>query len=94
MRKLLVLKETKLEFYLNITKESEIVKNPVPILWCNDGLYRWIPIEIVKNEIQRFLDSEKTFLGTVTFAKFHFNWYQAHRLRPDVGKMLEKLSNN
>ena len=92
MRKLLVLKETKLEFCLNVTKESEIVKNPVPILWCNNGLYGWIPVEVVENEIERFLDNEKVCPGLAP-AKLHFNWHQAYRLRPDVGKILEQLKN-
>ncbi|UCE06520.1 MAG: hypothetical protein JSW07_00310 [bacterium] len=80
-------KNTKL--YLNVTEESEIVKNPVPILWNLEGLYGWVPVEIVKNEVQNFLDWSKKPVGLYVFS---FKWQQTYRLRQDVGRMLEELA--
>ena len=79
-----------MELYLNVTENSEIVKNPVPILWNLEGLYGWIPIEIVKNEVTTWSELSKRLWGDkLGFPKF--TWHQVYRLRQDVGKMLEEL---
>lgn len=70
---------------MNVTKESEIVKNPVPILWNLDGLYGWIPIEIVRNEISFWQ------LPNYQAKQLKFSWQQTYRLQQDVGRMLEEL---
>jgi hypothetical protein len=89
--KLLVVKENKPNFCLTVNLKSEIIKNPIPILWNYQGVYGWIPIEIVKNEVSHFNNMAKNH--SVTIMQLWFNWQQAYRLRPDVGKMLEELAN-
>jgi len=94
--KLLIVKKDKfLRFRLLVTEDSERVKNPTPILWNHQGMYGWIPIEVIKNEIQQAFDNKKIYSDSVLF-ELHFTWQQTYRLRPDVGKMLESLaqSNN
>jgi hypothetical protein len=100
VNKLLVVNYKQLEFYLDVTENSNIIKNPVPILWNHQGIYGWIPIETVKNEINHFIESLKTSNFNIvpgsTFilsGKLKFTWQQAYRLRPDIGKMLEELAN-
>jgi len=91
--KLLIVRAIKPEFNLSVTKNSNIVKNPIPILWNFNGIYGWIPVEIIINEIERFLYNEKVCPGLAP-AKLYFNWHQTYRLRPDIGKMLEELASD
>ncbi len=78
------------ELQLIVTEESEIVKNPVPILWNLDGLYGWIPVEVVKNEVSIWKELDKTYWGKEV-GRMKFTWQQTYRLRQDVGRMLEDL---
>lgn len=96
-KKLLVISCKNTELYLNVTENSEIVKNPIPILWNLEGLYGWIPIEIVRNEAQAYESRQKlkegVDYGTTSFDSLKFNWQQTYRLRQDVGRILEELAN-
>jgi len=99
MNKLLIIKCDSLLFKMTIHIQSEIVENPVPILWVYKGAYYWIPIEIIKNKINEYLDKNKMCpinhpLGLLS--RLELSLQQAYRLQPDVGKMLESLtqSNN
>ena len=47
----LVLKETRLQ---------KLLDKPKPILWNKAGMYRWVPIERIKNAIRWYNDSRKT----------------------------------
>jgi len=82
-----------MEFYLNVTEESEIIKNPIPILWNLDGLYGWIPIEIVRNTTSTWVDFARENRGFYS-GSIQFTWHQAYRLRQDVGRMLEQLNQS
>lgn len=89
--KLLGIKHNKLKF--SLSSNSSLIENPIPILWNCDGVYGWVPVEIVKNETQAYKIRQKL---KHSFNSLNFTWQQAYRLRPDVGKMLESLtqSNN
>ena len=50
MDKLLLIHDNNLEF--GFYSNSNLVENPVPVLWRYKGFYYWIPVEIIKNEIQ------------------------------------------
>jgi len=90
-KKLLTISCKNTELYLNVTEDSEIIKNPVPILWNLEGLYGWIPIEIVKNEINAWKELDKRLWGGMRgYPKFSL--HQTYRLRQDVGRMLEELA--
>ena len=94
MDKLLIIKGKFLEYKHKVTENSSLVKNPIPILWNYDGIYGWIPVEIVKNELKHIEDVWATMPAGTNFPdKIKFTWQQAHRLRPDVGKILEELAN-
>jgi len=80
------------ELRLDVTEDSEIIKNPVPILWNLEGMYGWVPIEIVRNEINDWTDFIKENQGFYS-GSIIFTWHQTYRLRQDVGKMLEELAN-
>ena len=90
-KKLLIVNCKNIELCLNVTEGSEIVKNPMPLLWKLDGLYGWVPIEVVKNEIayrlQAYINARSNSF------QLKFSWHQAYRLRQDVGETLEKLIN-
>ena len=90
-KKLLVISCKNTELYLNVTKSLEIIKNPIPILWNLEGMYGWIPVEIVKNEISVWNELNKQLRSIGTYPKF--SWHQTYRLRQDVGRMLEELVN-
>ena len=79
------------ELRLDVTEDSEIIKNPVPILWNLDGMYGWIPIEIVRNGINAWADFIKENQGFYS-GSIIFTWHQTYRLRQDVGRMLEELA--
>jgi len=66
----------------------------VPILWNLEGLYGWIPIEAVKNEVNQ-LEHKWCLLPKENsqIEKLHLTWQQAYRLRQDVGRMLEAQDN-
>jgi len=89
---LLIVKSKKIKLLI---VENSITENPVPILWNYQGIYGWIPVEIVKNEIQNWENIHRRFHPDEKSNRscLEFNWQQAHRLRPDVGKMLEELVN-
>jgi len=94
--KLLITKHNKLKLCFSPT--TSLINNPIPILWNFDGIYGWVPIEVVKNEVKQHQDKLKlkqnAGYGTISFNNLKFTWHQAHRLRPDVGKMLEELAND
>jgi len=88
-KKLLIINCKNTRFFLNITKESEMIKNPVPILWNLEGLYGWVPVEIVKNATSHWTDFAKE--NEAYSGNIEFTWQQAYRLRQDVGRILEEL---
>lgn len=95
MDKLLVIKTNKLEHCLTFDifeSKPEIIKNPIPILWNFNGIYGWIPAEVIKNEVSVIDDIIKLDSCKTPIIQLKFNWQQAYRLRPDVGKMLEELA--
>ena len=89
---LLIINCKNTELRLDVTEDSEIIKNPVPILWNLEGMYGWIPIGIVRNEINDWTDfikeNQEFYSGSIIFT-----WHQTYRLRQDVGRMLEELVN-
>jgi len=87
MKKLLILKQKGTTLCLNVTEKSDIVKNPVPILWFNEGLYGWISVCAVINEIQRFLDNEKVCPGLAP-AQLEFTWNQILPILSNMGEIL------
>jgi len=96
VNKLLIIKSDKLEYCLTFdtfNSKPEIVKNPVPVLWNHNGIYGWIPVEVIKNEISVVDDIIKLDSCKAPIIQLRFIWQQAHRLRPDVGKILEKQEN-
>lgn len=98
MDKLLIVRKKNLELRIKVTMESSIIKNPTPILWNYQGIYSWIPIETVKNIVSHQKDVWKglpwDFIQQKGKNILKFNWHQAYKLRPDVGKMLEDLAND
>lgn len=87
MKRLLVVKSKGTILYLRVTEKSEIIKNPIPILWFNGGLYGWIPVEIIKNEVAIFLDNTK-ISGTTSVEILKFTWGQSFVCRKDIGEIL------
>ena len=90
MNKICIIKSGELE--LAILNYSNILKDPVPILWNYKGSYYWIPVEIVKNEINnncllKEIDCKiDNRIITLTLQ-------QAYPLRQDVGRILEGLGD-
>jgi hypothetical protein len=69
-----------------------LIEKPRPILWCNDGMYCWIPIERVKNAASLAKDAKlaaennnRTFTLT-----FFFNW-EARILPAHTQQMAEAI---
>lgn len=94
MKKFLVMKEKGTQLCLSVTEESEIIKNPIPILWFNEGLYGWIPVEVVKNEIEHVKDIVSlSCVGTPLMSHvIRFVWSQTKSIIPEVGKLLISLA--
>ena len=100
MKKLLVIKQKGTTLTLSVIENSEIIKNCVPILWFNNGLYGWILTPIVKNAISFYKDTIKNSLIPNKPGKLVFSWNQTIGLLPEIGKILmsfaesENQSNN
>jgi len=88
VKRLLVVKSKGTRFYLRVIEESEIVKNPIPILWFNEGIYGWIPVKVVKNEIIHYVDNIKLRQGSITISELRFTWDQVQQLPNDIGEIL------
>jgi len=91
-KKLLVISCKNTELYLSVTEDSEIIKNPIPILWNLEGMYGWIPVEVVKNEISRIENMWCLMpAGFIQHDELKLTWHQTYQLRQDVGRLLEEL---
>jgi hypothetical protein len=72
---------------LAIPGHSDLLENPIPILWDYKGSYYWIPVETVKNEINAYVLLKGCHPNSSSQA-IVFSLQQAYLLRPDVGKIL------
>ena len=93
MKKLLVIKQKGTTLTLSVIENSEIIKNCVPILWFNDGIYGWIPVEVVKNEISVHQDIARGIRSldsncAIPIFALRFNWTQIQPLSNEIGKIL------
>lgn len=61
--------------------EDRLRECPQAILWCNDGLFGWIPVERVRNAIVH--RNEKRGAGIVP-TPLVFHWYEAIVLPPGI----------
>ena len=67
-------------------KDSEFEKDPRPILWCRDGLYGMIPIEVIKNEIGHLEDLRKLKISNPLI----FHWRTVVEIPYETGRTMEK----
>jgi len=93
VKRLLVVKNKGTEFCLNVTEESEIIKNPIPILWFNDGIYGWLSTKIIKNELSIHQDISKGIRSldrryAIPIFALRFTWNQVQQLPKDIGEIL------
>ena len=63
---------------INITRDT-LLLGPMPVLWCNAGMYAIIPGAIL----------EELFDDRTIGHRMHSIWWeQAYELEPDVGRLL------
>ena len=63
---------------IDITRDA-LLLGPMPVLWCNAGMYAIIPGAILEELFDRKIPE-----GTNT----QIWWEQAYELNPDVGRLL------
>jgi len=71
-----------------IVKNSEFEKDPRPILWCRDGLYGVIPIEVIRNEIGHLEDLRKLEISSPLV----FHWRSVVEIPQETGRAMEKCN--
>jgi len=69
---------------INITR-SMLSLGPIPILWCNDGMYAIIPGAILEELFENGSDSSMTC---------RIWWEEAYELPQDIGRLLCDKSYN
>lgn len=69
---------------IDITRDA-LLMGPLPILWCNAGMYAIIPGEL-------FEELSTNALSSVVVHQIW--WEQAYELEPDVGRLLCDKSYN
>lgn len=78
---------------------AALKENPRSILWCNNGLYAIIPIEIIRNGLQ-FIENQNKLLELVNIPfdnkkhKIIFHWDQAEQIPTSTGKVMEQFNGN
>ena len=65
---------------IDITRDA-LLLGPMPVLWCNAGMYAIIPGAILEELFDRKIPEG---ISTVT----RLWWEQAYELEPDVGRLL------
>ena len=68
--------------------DSEFEKNPRPILWCRDGLYAMLPIEVIRNEVAHQEDLRKMKINSPLV----FHWAAAVKIPYETGLAMEKVN--
>lgn len=69
------------------TPLQQLISNPQPILWCNDGLYALIPIERIRNDLD-VLAGRRKFIGKNISLVFY--WGEAIEIPVELGRELER----
>jgi hypothetical protein len=67
-----------------------LITKPKAIMWSRDGIYGLIPIEVVKNHIQLWSDTNKQLEhGDRHASGLNFKWGESLEIPPETGCALE-----
>ncbi len=73
---------------------QQLIDNPRPVLWCNEGLYGMIPKEVVQNDIGALIKRNKIFERSYYPPKTEllFAWSSVIEIPQETGRALEKYN--
>ena len=72
---------------IDITRDA-LLLGPMPILWCNDGMYAIIPGAILEELFEYPAPSKPDELPHISNSMQQIYWEQAYELKLDVGRLL------
>jgi hypothetical protein len=74
---------------------KKLMKKPKAILWCRDGMYGMLPIEMVKNAITVNEDIGLIALayGGLQRKQFEFHWNETVEIPAATGRLMGEYNN-
>ena len=90
----MILKESSTSLCITGDLYKKLMKKPKAILWCRDGMYGMLPIEVVKNAIQIVRDVDNAF-GWSKISINHFllfRWNETVEIPVSTGQSMEKYN--
>ena len=79
---------------VKINIKGPVGLKPEPILWCRQGMFCIIPIQIIQNAIDN-LKMQKRYSGKISSPLVFFTWNQGIPVDPKIGyALLGEESNN
>ncbi len=90
----LICKESSTRLCITGDQYKKLIKKPKAILWCRDGLYGMVPVEVVRNAISAFNDREKTreHKGLHLVEQLDFLWNETVEIPASTGRSMEKYN--
>lgn len=89
----LIVKESSTKLLITGEQYKKLIKKPKAILWCRDGLYGMVPVEVVKNAIL-FDEDKRTLLPHLHIKRITFNWNETVEIPASTGLSMEKYNGN
>jgi len=73
---------------------KKLIEKPKAILWCRDGLYGMLPVEVVKNAIAVNSDVANIVVvyGGLQRKQFEFNWGETVEIPVETGLSMEEYN--
>lgn len=68
---------------------KRLKKKPKQILWVKDGIYGLIPIEVVKNALDRADDLKNVCRKSTTSILLKFHWNETVEIPQEMGRSME-----
>ena len=92
----LIVKESSIRLYITGNQHKKLIKKPKAILWCRDGMYGMLPIEVVKNAIAINGDVANIALayGGLQRTRLSFNWNETVEIPASTGRSMEEFNGN
>lgn len=91
----LICKESGTRLCITGEQYKKLIKKPKAILWCRDGLYGMVPVEVVKNAIQLLHDANQARECAdlkLQQSPLEFLWNETVEIPIETGSVMEKYN--
>lgn len=90
----LIIKESSTRLTITGDQYKKLVKKPKAILWCRDGMYGMVPIEVVKNAISLLRTINLYETSYRRKYELTFFWNETVEIPPATGRSMEKYNGS